>query len=268
MSLSSKLSTTVDSIIQTFILKVSDKYKLDKKELNRLWSGTDVAELADVAEKVESKVKKVKKTEEHVESSSSSSTKVEPSKIDLDVLLKCNKAELVTLCKLHNLKCSGTKEQLVTILLKKDTISEDDKSVKSPKKTVKTTPKKSPKKPVSIIEKKIISNKPTLPIKRNKHGMFEHTETGLVFNNGSDIALGTQNEDGSIKQLTDNDITNCKQFKFDYILPDNLDANCKVKVKDIKEDEDEDDQEDEELVSEDELLDQNEITEDENYVSD
>ena len=263
MSFSSKLSTVVDEVIQTFISKVADKYKIDKKELNTLWT----TGRSDVQREIPAVAVAV-------------AVGVVESKIDLDVLLKCNKAELVALCKIHGCKCSGTKDQLIAILVKKDNMPKDEvkevkevkkkKSVKKKsvkKKSVKKKSVKKKSKAVSSIESKLIANISDQVIKRNGFDRYEHSETGLVFeNNESRTVIGVQMDDGSIRQLNDNDIDQCNAFKFKYKLPNNLDAKDKKDKKEEKEEEEEEEEE-EELVSEEEL-DQGDITEDDNYVSD
>jgi hypothetical protein len=53
--------------------------------------------------------------------------------------------------------------------------------------------------------------------------------------------VGKQQDDGSVADLTDEDIEKCKKFKFVYDIPSNLDTNTgldKVKISGIEDDED------------------------------
>ncbi len=54
-------------------------------------------------------------------------------------------------------------------------------------------------------------------VRKNKFGYFQHFQTGLVFEQKTKSAVGTQNVDGSIDDLTSKDIENCKLYSFAYI---------------------------------------------------
>jgi len=67
---------------------------------------------------------------------------------------------------------------------------------------------------------------PQIVIKRNVFDNFEHSDTGLVFNNKTKLVIGKQLENGEIdRHLTEKDIDNCHHYKFKYVLPENLDNN-------------------------------------------
>jgi len=228
MSLSLTLTETIDKVIETFIEKVSEQYSLEKKELRYLWDG-----------------KEVKTTTKKSPVSKAVSDEVDP-----ESLLKCNKAELVAMCKAHGHKCSGTKSVLMSRLLGKEAPT---KKKTSPKK--KKQPEKTP------IAKKLSANIPNILIRRNQFNNYEHPETGLVFDNKDRIVIGKQNDDGTVDDLTEEDIDQCNGFKFKYKLPVNLDHKstlANVKVEELSEEESEDEnedlvaEEDEELEIEDE----------------
>ena len=69
----------------------------------------------------------------------------------------------------------------------------------------------------------------------------------MVFNNSTKRAYGKQNDDGSVSDLTPDDIDLCHKYKFAYDIPENLDK------KDVLEDDDDDELDDEEVVEEEEL---------------
>ena len=54
---------------------------------------------------------------------------------------------------------------------------------------------------------------------------------GLVFSKLDKNVIGKQNEDGTIIELTKNDIELCNKFKFKYILPENLNEKLKKMMK-------------------------------------
>lgn len=232
MSLSQTLTKTIDEVIQTFITRVSNKYNLDNDDLKSLWEGDVV------------KPKKVVTT--LVDDSP-------PGEIDHEVLLKCNKAELVALCKAHGHKCSGTKSILMNRLLGKEEASTPKSKPKS-KKTkvdqqaaVKATP----------VAKKLTAKIPNILIRRNQHNKYEHPETGLIFDNDSKIVIGKQNDDGSVDPLTEEDIDQCNAFKFKFKIPIDLDSKSTlvdVKVDELDVDEEELDVDEEELEIDDDEL--------------
>lgn len=251
MSLSLSLTKTIDEVIQTFIKKVSDKYNLNNNELVSIWKG-------------ESNIKESKTDKtEHIEE------KKKSNEISQDVLLNCNKAELIALCKANGHKCSGSKIILINRLLGKDENESPNKSIKSESKVNKVSAIKS-----TPIAKKLTANIPNILIRRNQFNNYEHPETGLVFNNETKVVIGKQNGDGSIDHLTAEDIDKCNAFKFKFDIPTNLDHKStlkEVKVDELSEDEDdelqvEEDEIDEEDIEEEELLEDEE--EFEEYVTD
>ena len=122
---------------------------------------------------------------------------------------KSQKMELVNLCKSKNIKHTGTKHVIIKRL-----IDHENGSQKSLKQNIK---------------------KAVVEIKRNKWNNYVHTDSDLVFNNTSQKVIGKQNSDGSISELTIDDINICKQLGFKFILPENLDSS--------KNDDDDDDEE-------------------------
>ena len=92
----------------------------------------------------------------------------------------------------------------------------------------------------SII-RKLIEQRPVVIIKRNKFDRLEHLETGFVFTMGNandkvQRVYGKQNSDGSVSDLTPEDICLCNKYKFEICIPNNLDK----KVKDNNDDQDND----------------------------
>jgi len=256
MSLSQTLTKTIDEVIQTFITRVSNKYNLDNDDLKSLWEGDVV------------KSKKVVTTP--VDDSP-------PGEIDHEVLLKCNKAELVALCKAHGHKCSGSKSILMNRLLGKEEAS----TPKSKPKSKKTKAAQQAAVKATPVAKKLTAKIPNILIRRNQYNNYEHPETGLIFDNDSKIVIGKQNDDGSVDPLTEEDIDQCNAFKFKFKIPIDLDSKSTlvdVKVDELsEEDEDEDEDEldvdvdeeeldvDEELVEEDLLDDDDLLGEDEEF---
>ena len=235
MSLNIVLQEAIEKVIQTFISNVSTKYNLDNDELNAIWTGNNK----------QSNTPKV----------------VSFSEVDVspDFLLKCNKAELTALCKQKGCKCSGTKTELISRLLGK----EDNKNPEDNKKP-KTTSKKITPREISPIEKKLVANIPNILVKRNKYNNYEHPETGLVFDNETKTVIGKQNKNGSVDDLSEDDIDQCNAFKFKFQIPSNLDSKSKlvdVKIEELDEDEGDDELEVEEELNEEDLNEEGENVE-------
>jgi hypothetical protein len=244
MSLSKTVNKAVEEVIHTFIQQLSDKYELDSNELLGIWEGTD-------NDKIEKKTSK------------SSKQNITTNKDDLNEedLSKYKKTELQSLCREKGLKCTGTKVQLIACLLGKDPNVSENSNPKKP--VTKNAESKVLNTPVA---KKLTAKVPTVAIRRNQFGNHEHPETSLVFDKISKKVIGKQNDDGNIDDLTSDDINICNQFKFDYILPDNLDKKTKLDSIHVEE-LDDDVEDDEELIAsddeEDEVLIEDELLEEE-----
>jgi hypothetical protein len=248
MSLNQTVTKAVNEVINNFIQQISSKYDLDPNDLLQMWDCNSI--LTKVVPK-KSVVADI------------------PSDIDENALLQYKKPEIQALCRQRGLKCTGTKEQLIALLLSKDESSAVKKEVVSKKsepiKKVSSTP----------VAQKLVSSIPTVAIRRNQHGNHEHPETSFVFDKKTKKAIGKQNEDGTIDDLTSEDIDICNQWKFQYVLPDNLDK--KTKLNDVKVDEldyedeevlDSDDDEEEAVIDEEELVQEEDFEDEEEEYED
>ena len=240
MSLSLTLTKAIDDVVNSFIKKVSVEYKLNVKELKNLWTENSPSQPIQDDELDKSDNDEPK----------SILTKIDQS-INPDTLLKSNKAELIALCKANGHKCSGAKVELIARLLGKET-----ETVKKTKTTSATKQKKVESIPVV---KKLTANIPNILIRRNKFNNYEHPDSSLVFDNEAKFVIGKQNDDGTIDELTDDDIDQCNAFKFKFKIPTNLDG--KETLDDVQIDEL--DEEEEEELDEEELVDDVEEEEEE-----
>lgn len=149
------------------------------------------------------------------------------------------RAELVELCKTQNKKYSGTKAELISILLNDTPVS---------KQINKNQP---------VVIRNLSKLVQSCCIRRNKFNNFEHLDTGLIFDGKSKQVIGKQHVNGSVVQLTNEDINTCRLYKFRHITPFNLDINGNLEgvhieeldEDDYEEEEDEDDN-DEDIVDE------------------
>lgn len=178
-------------------------------------------------------------------------------------VVKMTKPELSGVCKSRGLKVSGARQDLIDRIL--EDLKKGDAPVEkdAPKKQTTLTKAGVLKKETNTsVLKKIATAAPTLQIKRNKFGNYEHAETGLVFDKEDKTVIGKQGDDGNIYELDDDDIENCKRFKFNYNIPENLDSRKTglddVKVDEVEEELGEEDFEEEveEEVSEEEVDDE------------
>lgn len=161
---------------------------------------------------------------------------------DLTKYNKMKKPELLEICKQHGYDTSGAKPAIIDNIMSKKVAPEKPVKPAPPNKTV--TP---PDKDILAKLKAVI---PPVLIKRNEYDNFEHVETKLVFNRKTTEAIGVQLEDGSVRELTRDDISICNKYNFKYVIPSNLstDAN-QVETGDV------DDELEDEMLNEDELLD-------------
>lgn len=134
----------------------------------------------------------------------------------------------------------------------------------------KTNTKKEKKGAMPPVLKKLKANAQRHVVARNRFGNYEHAETRLIFDPDDRMVVGRQDyASGNVLELTDEDIEVCKQYKFNYRLPENLDSNKKG-LKDIKvgEADDELNEEDLEEGFEEELEDDDEGAEEDPFGDD
>lgn len=230
-------SQQFDSLIAQYISAVSDKFGLKKQELQNLWNAESVSKSA---------VQVVPEVKE--------SPLVNMTDLSMERLMKCNKAELTALCKSKGLKVSGKKEELIERLTggeRKESVkrSESEKEVKESK----TKPKTSTK-PAPIIQK-LLEKSPVVALRKNAFGNYEHPGSGMVFNMKTKKVIGKQQDDGTVQELTEEDIEYCKKHKMDFEVPNNLDKDDDEEEEVVLKDDDEEvvvDDDEEEILEDDE----------------
>lgn len=241
MSLSESVTKAVDGIIHSFIEQVASKYNIEPTELLSIWEGKSI-------------VSKTQPSKSIITDIPSATDELDP-----ETLLKSKKPEIQALCRQRGLKTTGTKEELIALLIgKKDTLPKktETTAVTQPKKT---TTKKTKPEPETPVVKKLTGNITTVAIRRNQFGHHEHPETSLVFDTKTRKVIGKQNDDGTVADLTPEDIDTCNQYKFKFTRPENLEK--KMKLDDVAVDELDD--EDDVIEDSDEEIDEDELIEDE-----
>jgi len=220
MSLSQSVSKTLDNAIHKFIENIANKYSLDSKELLHDWEyGVGNTERVCSPDK----------------------------ELDPIYLLKCLKPELIALCKARGVRSTGTKTELITAL-QSNKLVENKKSSSSPQQTSKATTIVLPD-----VLKKLKTNIPTIAIRKNQFGNHEDPNTSFVFDRKTKKVIGKQNEDGTIQDLSKEDINICNKNKYEYVLPFNLDKQSKLDDEKVEELDDEEEL-DEDNVLEEELF--------------
>lgn len=230
MSLSNQMSNYIDNIMDNYMNSISEKYSIDRLELQQLWSG-ELSRPSNVP---------AKKSEKGAPTLS-----VDTDDLSIERLLKCTRVELAGLCKSRGVKCGGKKDELIARLQELDTkpipkpVTTKPVAKTESKSESKTTAKTETKhKPLDIL-KTISNNIVPVHVRTNDFGNVVHPPTGLVFNTKTKRVIGHQEDDGSVSELCDEDIENCKKFKFQYDTPQNLDKKASlggVKVQELEED--------------------------------
>ena len=72
-----------------------------------------------------------------------------------------------------------------------------------------------------------------LKISRNSFGNYEHRETKLVFDPSTKEVIVIQEPDGRISDLTVEDIQMCREYRFDYRIPETVKRRDKEEVEDL-----------------------------------
>lgn len=125
--------------------------------------------------------------------------------ITIENVTTATKTTLSAMCKYYKLKLSGKKSDLVERLLNY-------------------------KKSMDVRDKLRIAafqDQDLQVISRNKFGNYEDKDTHFIFDVSTKNVIGKQEENGSISILSKEDIFVCKEKRFSYVLPDNLDLQGK-----------------------------------------
>lgn len=233
MSLSQNLNNYVDDTVGKYIRLISSKYNLNYDDLLREWSGTP----QKTSPKQPLVVKPLGVKPLVVQPLGVVESKCQSSEESSETLMKLTKQELHEKCKKAGVRSSGTKNDLVKYLLEsKSQTKINTIKIKEPPPFVSQLLEQEKKETVSNqIVKKISASVPVIDIRRNKFNNYEHVHTGFVFNNLSKKVIGKQNTDGTVSDLTKEDINICNKYKFKFVLPSNLDKN--TRVEDVKVDE-------------------------------
>jgi hypothetical protein len=211
------LEREIQGVIDKYVSKLFEKLVVvngvNRDELNNMWSeitgsNVGVAGTSDVC------LAPVNTAPVSEAAGSAGPIGIDPVKI-----MGATVPELKAMCKANKLSTGGKKQDLVDRLVSLVNANNPDASkqgdaeaqvVPAPKKK-KRSPNRMPNIPISSIQ-----------IKKNDHGNYEHPETKLVFDKETKQVIGKQHDDGSITTLTEEDIQQCDQFKFNYKIPEKI----------------------------------------------
>lgn len=248
MSLSQDINNYIDATVQKYIKLISTKHNLNYDELLREWSTRPTSSPTQIVSQTQTRPKTPpKKVVTGVVESKSDTT---------ESLINLTKQELQERCKKAGVRSSGTKNDLIKYLTENKSqtkinsistkpppfvqqIQQEEKRMEEQKKAV-----------VNPIVKKISATIPLINIRRNKFNNFEDINTGFVFDNLSKKVIGKQSANGTVLELTKEDINICNKYKFQFVLPSNLDKNTKVEDVKVDELEEDDGEGDDEIVEE------------------
>jgi len=171
---------------------------------------------------------------------------IAPEKLEVDYNA-LTRLQLREICKERNLKILSTMKKNEMIALLKGDVPVIPVKVEKKKKTQSSvTPK---------VISAVFGNCGSIVVRRNGFGNFEHRKTGFVFNNKTLRVVGKQLEDGSVAEITREDIEVCHMWKFKFELPLNLNKDAtnldsfaldELKESDFEETDDDDEGEEEE----------------------
>ena len=210
MSFNNQLSKLILDSIEEYTTLVSATFDIPQKELMALWN----AKKKDGVAKAPSKA-----VDKKADDSDDSPEAV--------LLMKKTRTVLASMCKEKGYKVSGKKSELVARLLEKEVDNVKKLSVSNKHTSV-----------LDVVRK----NAPVIQIRKNAFGRMEDPTTHLIFENK--VVVGKQNESGMVDELTTEDIETCKQYKFRYNLPVNLNKNDNIDNEHVDELESESDESD------------------------
>ena len=114
---------------------------------------------------------------------------------------KMKKPELVRLCNEAGVNAKGKKSDLITRLLScKNKTNVIDIAIKNSERSI-------------------------IKIRKNSFNNYTHESSSLVFDPNESIVIGKQTANGTVVELTVDDINTCNKLKFEYNLPDDLNTS-------------------------------------------
>lgn len=130
-------------------------------------------------------------------------------------LLKLQLKDLVVLCTEMNLVTKGTKMQLVKNIITKTGMT--DSGSKTNKEIIKEIPPPVYRMKTQKITE-ILPEQSEIVIEKNLYGNLIHKESNIVFNTDKELAIGYEDTDGTVKNLTVEMHDLCNKYGFKYSI--------------------------------------------------
>lgn len=244
VSLSQSINVYIEDTVGKYIRLIATKYNLDYDDLLEEWTNKPKRSVGVIESKVQQPTQVVKTPTPQPSSSEYTS----------ESLMKLTKQELQEKCKQAGVRSSGTKNDLVKFLIEsKSQTKINTIKTKPPPFVAQILQQEEEKTTVNRIVRKVSTTIPVINIRRNKFNNYEDINTGFVFDNLSKKVIGKQNADGTVSELSKEDINICNKYKFQFVLPSNLDKNSRVEDVKVDELEEEEGEGDDEIVVEEEV---------------
>jgi hypothetical protein len=219
------LFSIIDNHLLGFCDQVAKEFQLDPAKVRDLWNSSRWKE-AEIAPNT-LVIRNALVDALVVKEDAKKPAPTDPSKMTV--------AQLKELCKEKGVPTSGTKPILLARL---GLSSTEVKSTSKPAKKSKSPEEEKPS-PALIKAQDYVNTNNTISesitVKLNKFNNREHTASGLLIDKETKKAYGRQNADGTVSELTKDDIELCKKYKLSFVIPTNLDKNRKY---DDKQDDD------------------------------
>lgn len=238
-------ASTVENAVNEFIVVISRKYNLDKGELVRIWNFGDAVpcdKTREVSRSVATSILAENLTEQEISGEASDA-------LSEAKLKKLSKKELEDLCRKHGVKVTGTKPELIARLQDPaNNQAGNARGRKTPPQSQSVSPrvnrpnvdvvkpavnKASLPPVVTVPEKKVPSKTTAVPpvLKGTKNSLFAAKSaygntiipnTSLVVDPRTKRVIGREDTDGTVYELTDEDMELCKQKKYPYDMPETI----------------------------------------------
>lgn len=207
MSFQQQLFTSVNNVVEQYITRVSKIHNIPMGELMGLWNGGASTPPTSTTSGVKNAVADI----------------LSADNLNPLTLTKMNKKELENLCRSKGLKVTGKKADLINRLCGKDEDVVSEPKVAKPTKDENPHLEKDSRRQLAMslgftgeAESNVIS------LTKNAHGNLEHVESKMVYNQDTQKFYGKQLDNGTVTDLTSDDIEYCKQHGYDYEIPLNL----------------------------------------------
>jgi hypothetical protein len=235
-NLESEIKIIVDKYVDQLFDKLVIKNNMNKRDLNIIWeeiTGKKITTFTAAASTAATATTAA--TTSTTGTTSTTATTVTTavaaedvgSQLNVNMIMGLTVPELKALCKANKLSTSGKKQDLIDKLVSISTGAGDNSGNNAINQNPVVSKVGDVETPVPRKKKRSPNRMPNIPIssiqiKKNQFENYEHPETKLVFDKETRQVIGKQQDDGTISELTEEDIQKCDQFKFSYRIPEKI----------------------------------------------